>query len=97
MEPRFLVRGQRFRKKNNENSNKYCGAKEFGNPDPFHVKPKAHTKEEEMSKDEQRRSKLSGDVTEDNPVLGKLRSQKEKAARYQGQSPRVSQGKALVQ
>ena len=59
----------------------YCGAKGFGNPGPFHIKPKAHTKEEEMSEDEQRRSKLLGDVAEDNPVLGEPRSQKEKAAR----------------
>ena len=58
----------------------YYGAKGFGNPDPFHIKPKAHAKEEEMSEDEQRRSKLPGDVAEDNPALGKSRSQKEKAA-----------------
>ena len=68
----------------------YCGAKEFGNPSPFHIKPKAHAKEEEMSEDKRRRSKLLGDVAEDNPVLGKLRSWKEKAARHQGQSPRAS-------
>ena len=72
-------------------------AKESGNPGPFHVKLKAHAEEEEMSKDERRRSKLPEDVAEDNPVLGKLRSQKEKAARHQGQSPRASQGKAQVQ
>ena len=30
----------------------YCGAKEFGNPGPFHIKPKAHAEEEEMSEDE---------------------------------------------
>ena len=60
----------------------YCGAKGFGNPGPFHIKPKAHAKEEEMSKDERRRSKLPGDVDEDNSVLGNLRSQKEKAARH---------------
>ena len=36
----------------------YCGAKGFGNLGPFHIKPKAHAKEEEMSEDEQRRSKL---------------------------------------
>ena len=60
----------------------YCGAKEFGNPGPFHIKPKAHAEEEEMSKDERRRSKLSGDVAEDNPVFGKLRSRKEKAAHH---------------
>ena len=34
-----------------------------------------------MSEDEQRRSKLPGDVTKDNPVLGEPRSRKEKAAR----------------
>ena len=49
-----------------------------------------------MSEDEQRRSKLLGDVAEDNPVLGKPRSRKEKAARHQAQSPRASQGKAQV-
>ena len=75
----------------------YCGAKEFGNPGPFHIKPKAHAEEEEMSEDERRRSKLPEDVTEDNPVLGKPRSWKEKTAHHQGQSPRASQGKAQVQ
>ena len=29
-----------------------CEAKEFGNPGPFHIKPKAYTEEEEMSKNE---------------------------------------------
>ena len=58
-----------------------CGAKEFGNPDPFHIKHKAHVEEEEMSEDEQRMSKLPGDVAEDNPVPSKSRSRKEKAAR----------------
>ena len=57
-----------------------CGAEGFDNPGPFHIKPKAHAKEEEMSEDERRRSKLLGDIVEDNPVLGKLRSRKEKAA-----------------
>ena len=75
----------------------YCGAKEFGNPGPFHIKPKAHAEEEEMSENERRRSKLPGDVVEDNPVLGKSRSRKEKMAHHQGQSPRVSQEKAQVQ
>ena len=58
----------------------YCRAKGFGNPGPFHMKPKAHNEEEEMSENEQRRSKLLGDVVEDNPVLGEPRSRKEKAA-----------------
>ena len=57
-----------------------CGAKGFGNLNPFHIKPKAHAEEEEMPEDEQRRSKLPGDVAEDNLVLGEPRSQKEKAA-----------------
>ena len=59
----------------------YCGAEEFSNPDPFHIKPNAHTEEEEMSEDKQRRSKLQRDVAEDNSFLGKPRSRKEKAAR----------------
>ena len=73
-----------------------CGAKEFGNPDPFHIKHKAHVEEEQRSEDEQRMSKLPGDVAEDNPVLGKLRSRKVKAARRQRQPPRASQRKAQV-
>ena len=36
-------------------------------------------------------------MSEDNFVLSKLKSRKEKAARYQGQFPRASQGKAQVQ
>ena len=56
----------------------YCGAKGFDDPSPFHIKPKAHAEEEEMSKVEQRRSKLLGDVTEDNHVLGEPRPRKEK-------------------
>ena len=74
-----------------------CGVKEFGNPGPFHIKPKAHVEEEEMFEDKRRRSKLPGVVVKDNPILGKPRSRKEKAARHQGQSPRASQGKAQVQ
>ena len=58
----------------------YCGVKGFGNPDPFYIKLKVHAEEKEMSEDEQRRSKLPRDVVEDNPVLGKPRSRKEKAA-----------------
>ena len=50
-----------------------------------------------MSENERRRSKLPGDVAEDNLVLGKPRSWKEKAAHRQGQPPRASQGKAQVQ
>ena len=75
----------------------YCGAKDSGNLGPFHIKPKAHAKEEEMSKDEQRGSKLPRDIAKDNFVLGKLKSRKEKTARHQGQFPRTSQGKAQEQ
>ena len=75
----------------------YYGAKEFGNLSPFHIKPKAYAEEEEMSEDERRRSKLLGDVVEDNSVLDNPRSRKEKVAHHKGQSPRASQGKAPVQ
>ena len=58
----------------------YYGAEGFGNPGPPHIKPKAYAEEEKTSEDEQGRSKLLGDIAEDNPVLGKPRSWKEKAA-----------------
>ena len=58
----------------------YCGAKGCGNPGPFHIKHKAHAEKEEMSEDEQRRSKLLRGIAEDNPVFGELRPRKEKAA-----------------
>ena len=75
----------------------YCGAKDSGNPGPFHIKPKAHAEEKEMFEDEQRRFELPGDVAEDNFVLGISKSRKEKAACHQGQFPKASQGKAQVQ
>ena len=52
----------------------YRGANESGNPSPFHIKPKVHAEEEEMSEDERRMSKLPGDVAEDSLILGKSRS-----------------------
>ena len=76
---------------------KYCGAKGIGNPGPFHIKPKAHVEEEEMSKDEQRRSKLLRDFVEDNPVLGEPRSRKEKAAPLKDSLPRRPKQKGLTQ
>ena len=51
---------------------RYCGAKGIGDPGPLHIKPMTHAKEEEMSEDEHRKSRLSGYTTEDNPVLGEL-------------------------
>ena len=53
-----------------------------------------HAEEEEMSKDEQRKSRLPGYIVEDDLVLSEPKSQKEKAACHQGQFPRASQGKA---
>ena len=71
-----------------------CGVKEFGNSDLFHIKFKAHVKEEEMSENERRRSKLSGDVTENNPFLSKLRSRKEKEWHALKGPPWASQAKS---
>ena len=70
-----------------------CGAKGSGDPGPFHIKPKAHTEEEEMSNDEQRESRLPGYIVEDDPILGRPKSRKGKALRRQRQSPRASQRK----
>ena len=57
-----------------------CGAKEFGNTGLFHIKPKAHVEEEEMFEDERRRSKLPGDVAEDNLVPGQIEITKGKSS-----------------
>ena len=38
----------------------YCGVKRIGDPGPFHIKPMAHAEEEEMSEDEQRKSRPPG-------------------------------------
>ena len=62
-----------------------CRAEGSGNPDPSHIKPKAHAEEEEMFKDEQGRSKLLEDIAEDNPILSQPKSQKEKVAHPQRQ------------
>ena len=68
----------------------YCRAKGIGDPSPLHIKPMAHAKEEDMSEDEQRNSKLPGYTAEDNLVLGESRSRKGKVSCHQGKSPRVS-------
>ena len=60
------------------------GPKNLVTPGHFISSPKAHAKKDEMSEDERRRSELPRDVAEDNPVLGKPRSRKEKAASHQG-------------
>ena len=59
----------------------YCGVKGFGDSSPFHIKPKAHAEEEEVPEDERRESRLPGYIAEDDPVLGKPKSQKGKAPR----------------
>ena len=56
------------------------GLKDLAKLGPFHIKPKAHAEEEEMSEDEQRESRLPGYTTEDDPVLGRPKSQKGKNA-----------------
>ena len=71
--------------------------KELSNPDPLHARPKAHAEEKETPDDEQRRSKLLGDVAEDNPVLGEPRSRKEKAAPLKDSLPRRPKQKGLTQ
>ena len=58
----------------------YCWAKGFDDPVPFHIKLMAHAEEEKMSEDEQGKSRLLGYTVEDNVVLGRPRSWKEKAA-----------------
>ena len=65
----------------------YCGTKGSRDSDQFHIKPKAHAKEKEMPEDEQRETKLPGYTAEDDPVLGRPKSHKEKAPRRQRQIP----------
>ena len=60
----------------------YCRAKGIGGPCPFHIKPMAHAEEEEMSEDEQRTSRLSGYIAEDNLILGEPRSRKGKMSHH---------------
>ena len=57
----------------------YCGAKRFGDPGPFHIRPMAHAKEEEIPENEQRESRLPGYIVGDDPVLGRPKSWKGKA------------------
>ena len=56
------------------------GLKDLAKLNPFHIKPKAHVEEEEMSEDEQRESKLPGYTVKDDPILGGPKSQKGKNA-----------------
>ena len=72
--PRTSKLSSPFEESDNRILRGYCRAKEFGNPDLFHIKPKGHVEKEEMSEDEQRRSKLPRDIAEDNPVLDQPKS-----------------------
>ena len=64
------------------------GPRGFG---PFHLKPKAHTEEEEVPGDEWRESKLPECTAEDDPVLGRPKSWEKKAPCYPRTSTRGSQ------
>ena len=75
----------------------YYGAKGSRDSDPFHIKSKTHAEEEEVPEDERRESKLPGYTTENDPVLGRTKSQKGKAPHYQRQSPRGSQRRFRAQ
>ena len=68
-----------------------CGAKGIGDPGPFHIKPMAHAEEEEMSENEQKKSRPLGYAAKDDLVLGRPRSLKGEVPRHQGKSPRASQ------
>ena len=53
-----------------------CGAKRSRDSDPFHIKPKTHTEEEEVPEVEWGESKLSGYTAEDDFVLNRPKSRK---------------------
>ena len=74
-----------------------CGAKGSKDSGPFHIRPKAYTEEEELPEDEWRESRLLGYTVEDDPVLGRPKSQKGKAPHCQRQSPRGSQRRFRAQ
>ena len=73
--------------------NNSYGAKGSKDSGPFHIKPKAHVVEKEMSKNEQKKSRLPGYTAEDDHVFGRPKSRKGRAPRRQRQSPRASQRK----
>ena len=66
-------------------------------PNPFHIEPKAHAEDEEMSEDERREPRLPGYTAEDDPILGRPKSLKGKASHRQKQSPRGSQRRFRAQ
>ena len=64
----------------------YYGAKISGDSGSFHIKPMAHAEEEEMPEDERREFRLPECTFEDDPVLGRPKSQERKAPRCPRQS-----------
>ena len=42
----------------------------FRSSDPFHIKPKTYTEEEEVPEDERGEARLLGYTAEDDPILG---------------------------
>ena len=61
------------------------GSRGFG---PFHIKPKSYVEEEEVSEDERREARLPDCTAENDPVLGRPKSQERKAPHRPRQSPR---------
>ena len=95
--PRTSKSSSPFEESNSMILRGYYGVKGSRDSNPFHIKPKAHAEEEEVSEDERRESRLPGYIAEDHPVLGKPKSQKGKAPRRQRQSLRVSQRRFWTQ
>ena len=62
-----------------------CGAKGFGDSDPFNIKPKAQAEEKRRPRMNKEGPKLLGGIIEDRPVLGDPGSWKEKVAHPQRQ------------
>ena len=58
----------------------YCGAKGCRDSDPFHIKPKTYTEEEEVPEDERGEARLLGYTAEDDPVLSRPKSRKGEGA-----------------
>ena len=65
----------------------YYEAKGSGDLGLFHIGPMTHAKEEEVSKYEQRKSRLPGYTAEDDLVLSRPKSRKGKAPCRKRQSP----------
>ena len=95
--PRILKPSSPSEEPGNKILRGYCGAKGPGDPGSFHIRPMAHAEEEEMLKDEQKESRLPRYTAEDDPVLGRPKSRKQKAPHHQRQSPRASQRKFRAQ